>query len=126
MLEATYFNGWHYGTMASSLQEGVNIGVFNPEGYDCLRESSNFDKSITVIGFYVKCPDKIRMIRQLNRETDPDVEEICRRFFSDREDFEPLEENNAGLHEIKNVTPQDVHDAVLYIQQFVDGMGLSN
>ena len=36
MLEATYFNGWHYGTMLSSLKDGVNIGVFNPEGLDCL------------------------------------------------------------------------------------------
>ena len=36
MLEATYFNGWHYGTSKNSLVDGINIGVFNPGGYDCL------------------------------------------------------------------------------------------
>lgn len=85
MLEATYFNHWHYGTMASSLCEGVNIGVFNPEGYDCLTEMG--DSNIRVIGIYVSSDDKTRLLRQLNREENPDVHEIIRRFNTDEEDF---------------------------------------
>ena len=85
MLEATYFNDWHYGTMASSLHEGVNIGVFNPEGYDCLTEMGGGE--IKVIGFYINSDDKTRLLRQLNREENPDVHEIVRRFGADEEDF---------------------------------------
>lgn len=91
MLEATFFNDWHYGTMASSLHEGVNVGVFNPEGYDCLKEM--LPKDIQVIGFYVKAEDKTRMLRQLNRETNPDVKEIVRRFSADEEDFYDIDNN---------------------------------
>jgi len=61
MLEATYFNEWHYGTMESSLKEGVNIGVFNPEGFDCLTSSPLED--VIVYGYYIACSDKERMLR---------------------------------------------------------------
>lgn len=91
MLEVTYFNDWHYGTMASSLQEGVNVGVFNPEGYDCLKEM--LSKDIQVIGFYIKADDKTRLLRQLNREQYPDVHEIVRRFSADEEDFDYIDDD---------------------------------
>lgn len=91
MLEATYFNNWHYGTMASSLREGVNVGVFNPEGYDCLTEI--MPKEIKVFGFYVQAEDKTRLLRQLNREFNPNVKEIIRRFIADEEDFFDIDDN---------------------------------
>lgn len=92
MLEATYFNNWHYGTMKSSLVDGVNVGVWNPEGYDCLRETVKFDKDVKLLPYYVKCDDKTRLLRSLNRERHPDVHEIVRRFQADEEDFEWLDE----------------------------------
>lgn len=92
MLEATYFNNWHYGTMASSLQEGINVGVFNPEGYDCLKEMPS--KEVKVIGFYIHADPKTRLLRQLNREESPDVYEIIRRFNADEEDFSHIDEDD--------------------------------
>lgn len=92
MLEATYFNNWHYGTMKSSLVDGVNVGVWNPEGYDCLRETVKFDKDVKLLPYYVKCDDKTRLLRSLNRERHPDVHKIVRRFQADEEDFEWLDE----------------------------------
>ncbi len=92
MLEATYFNNWHYGTMKSSLIDGVNVGVWNPEGYDCLRETVKFDKDVKLLPYYIKCEDKTRLLRSLNREQHPDVHEIVRRFQADEEDFEWLDE----------------------------------
>ena len=94
LLEATYFNTWHYGTMKSALQEGINVGVWNPEGYDCLRESVRYDKDVKLFAYYLKCDDKTRLLRQLNREEHPDVHEIVRRFGTDEEDFEWLEEDD--------------------------------
>ena len=94
MLEATYFNTWHYGTMKSSLQDGINVGVWNPEGYDCLRETVKFDKDVKLLAYYLQCEDKTRLLRQLNREEHPDVHEIVRRFGTDEEDFEWLDDDD--------------------------------
>ena len=89
MLEATFFNGWHYGTMKSSLKEGINVGVFNPEGWDCLIEAPI--PGVAILGYYLYCDDKERLLRQLNREDYPDVHEIIRRFNADEEDFAVLD-----------------------------------
>lgn len=90
LLEATCFNNWHYGTLKSSLQEGVNIGVFNPEGFDSLI-SFEEKEEIILFGYFIDASDKIRMMRQLCRETNPDVAEICRRYFTDEDDFEMID-----------------------------------
>lgn len=87
MLEATSFNGWFYGTMKQGLDEnGWNIGVFNPEGIEYL--CANPDVEVEV--FYLSVSNKTRMLRQLNREDNPDVYEIVRRFSADEEDFKNL------------------------------------
>lgn len=88
MFEATSFNGWFYGTAKQSMDETVvNIGVFNPEGIEALLESNEVDVTV----YYVRATDKNRLLRQLNRENNPDVDEIIRRFKADREDFYELD-----------------------------------
>lgn len=88
MLEATCFNDWFYGTALQSLDMNkVNIGVFNPDGIDALLESPLVDVKV----FYIKASDKNRLLRQLNREENPDVDEIIRRFKADRDDFSDLD-----------------------------------
>jgi len=102
MLEATCFNGWHYGTAKSALQPGVNVGVFNPEGFDCLAEMPI--KDVKVLGYYLTCEDKTRLLRQLNREKKPNVNEIIRRWLADDEDFCEIEDD-ARLKIAWNETP---------------------
>jgi guanylate kinase len=120
MLEATYFNNWHYGTMASSLKDGINIGVFNPEGYDCLKEIGPSD-NIKVIGFYITCDDKTRLLRQLNRENDPNVGEIIRRFSADEEDFYDLDNDpNFPITIISNDKDKAILDVVLAINNYIE------
>lgn len=108
MLEATEFNGWHYGTMASSLsQDKINIGVFNPAGIAALLEDENLD--ITV--FHITAKPKTRLIRQLNREEEPNVYEILRRFFTDEDDFlelDRLEFDNSNYYELSNEESEDL------------------
>ena len=116
MLEATYFNGWHYGTSKNSLVDGINIGVFNPGGYDCLIQMP--EDEVKLIGFYIIASDKTRMLRQLNREQFPDVHEIVRRFQADEEDFEDLETApaiNVIINDNQNI--QDVVDEINTIIQ---------
>lgn len=116
MLEATYFNSWHYGTMKSSLKDGVNVGVFNPEGFDCLTEMEI--PGVTVMGYLIDCKDKTRMLRQLNREENPDVGEICRRYAADEDDFVELKGDPVyyKLDYCWNETLEDLEDIVSYIQ----------
>lgn len=87
MLEATEFNGWHYGTASSCLlKEKINIGVFSPTSIYCLMENSEIDLFI----YYIKASDKTRLIRQLNREENPEIEEIIRRYKADNQDFSDI------------------------------------
>lgn len=109
MFEATSFNGWFYGTTKQSMDETVvNIGVFNPEGIEALLESNEVDVTV----YYVCATDKNRLLRQLNRENNPDVDEIIRRFKADREDFCELDFDYIKL---PNNTLDDMDAAVRMI-----------
>lgn len=85
MLEATEFRGWFYGTQISALSEDtVNIGVFNPAGLSALQQNPDID----LIAIYVTASDKMRLIRCLTREENPDCDEIVRRYQTDKEDID--------------------------------------
>jgi guanylate kinase len=88
MLEATEFRSWFYGTPLESLsEEKINVGVFNPSGVACMLEDSRLE----IYPIYVMASDKTRLMRSLNREETPDCAEICRRYFTDVEDFKNLD-----------------------------------
>lgn len=122
MLEATEFNGWHYGTMKSSLIDGINIGVFNPEGYDCLTQLPM--KDVKIIGIYIRCNDKERLIRQLNREFEPNVKEIIRRYQTDEDDFIALDNKQLPqVIEIYNEAPMQINNLVMAIHNYIELYG---
>lgn len=109
MLEATSFNEWMYGTEYSALSEDkINIGVFNPTGIETL----SLDKKVDMYAYYVEVTDKERLLRQLNRETNPDVFEIIRRFKADCEDFSSLA---FYYNIIPNQTKKDFKNAISII-----------
>lgn len=86
MVEATIFNDWCYGSCLEHMHEdGINIGVYNPEGVAILQSIPD----IMVYSIFVDAPYKVRLLRQLNREENPDVKEIIRRFGADEADFSP-------------------------------------
>lgn len=81
-------NGWLYGTSKTSLARNkLNIGVFNPRGVEQLY--SNDDVDLTVM--LVEADDIVRIKRSLNREEDPDVQEIVRRYIEDNKDFKNID-----------------------------------
>lgn len=85
-IEEAEFNGWHYGTPLSALSENsCNVIVLNPEGYMSLLDNPK----INIIGtFELQVNDKQRLLRQLNREENPNVDEIIRRYKTDNNDFQ--------------------------------------
>lgn len=109
MLEASCFNDWFYGTGYESLRSDCyNIGVFNPEGIESLLAHPG----VAVDVYYVRATDKNRLLRQLNRETDPDVHEIIRRFKADMIDFEELEFVHSDL---PNNNKEDLDYSIRYL-----------
>ena len=85
-LEYAEFRGWRYGTLKTSIrQDKINIGVFNLSGVKQLLKLSR--EEYLIIPIYIQASDKTRLLRQLNREEDPDCTEICRRFNTDAEDL---------------------------------------
>ena len=88
MLECTVFNDWFYGTSYDSVRSDcVNIGVFNPTALESLAARPEVDLVI----IRVRAEAKTRLLRQLNREDSPDVDEIVRRYRADKEDFLDVE-----------------------------------
>lgn len=84
-IETAVFNDWKYGTSYASLSlDKVNIGVFDPQGVRSLTNSSEVGELAI---YRVMTPPEIRLLRQLEREENPNVKEICRRFRTDKADF---------------------------------------
>lgn len=91
-VEATVFKNWGYGTLMSSLKEDcLNIGVFNLEGLECLQDTLGDKLKLIII--YIDASSATRLIRQLSREGNPDVDEILRRYKADEEDFIDINKN---------------------------------
>ena len=109
MLEFTKFNDWFYGTAIQSLSiDKINIGVFNPAGIYALNKRDDIDLQI----YHIKTSPKQRLLRQLNREENPNVDEIIRRWETDKKDFSTTP---FTAIEIKNELPDDLRQGALAI-----------
>ena len=87
LLEFTTFRDWWYGTPIESLdKDKINIGVFNISGIDQLINKDYLNR-IDCVPIYIKTYPKIRLLRQLQRENEPDCNEIVRRYLTDEKDF---------------------------------------
>lgn len=90
LLEKTCFNNWYYGTSIKSLNENkINIGVFNPQAIQNIFDNL-YKNQIIILPIQIYTNNKIRLIRSLNREENPNCLEICRRFLADEKDFENI------------------------------------
>lgn len=78
------FNNWHYGVYKDDIKEEYwNIGVFNITAIQLLKINSDY----SVYPILCSCSDRVRLTRQLQREDNPDIEEILRRYEADKKDF---------------------------------------
>ena len=79
---------WFYGTEESALDKNkVNIGVFNVDGVEQLINKKYIDLSI----FNIFATDRLRLERQLKRDNNCSITEICRRWLKDEEDFKEIQ-----------------------------------
>lgn len=121
MIEASDFRDWFYGTEMKALKEDkINIGVFNPNGVRALKE----DSRIELLVFYVVASDQLRLIRALSRESNPDIEEIFRRYHTDKEDFSDID---FGFVPLVNNGKETIEDIVQIVKEnIIKYLGKSN
>ena len=90
IISAANYRGWVYGIEEKALTDNkINIGDFSLEDLDNLRYNNNIKLYI----IYLTAASKIRFIRSLQRESNPNIDEIYRRYLSDDEDFYWFEED---------------------------------
>ena len=117
MIEKAYFNGWNYGTSYDTLStDKVNIGVFNPTGIYSLLKRDDIELWV----YKIEVKDKTRLLRQLNREENPNVGEIIRRYQTDKIDFQNLYFEYSNL---PNETTEHLQAAVKEILTQAQTMG---
>lgn len=110
MLEVSEFNGWFYGTAIDSLSDDyINIGVYNLDGLEYLCQN---EKDTDNLIFYIDASDKTRLIRSLNREENPDVGEIIRRYGTDKKDFSSFDVSEYKGYKLQNETKEDLEDCI--------------
>lgn len=96
LLASTFFKEerWGYGIEKSELiSNKINICVWNPIGIDSILSEEDLDTRIVFLG----CNDKERLLRQLYREKNPNVQEIIRRFSADEKDFRDFKYFHSNL-----------------------------
>lgn len=118
MIESTCFNDWFYGTGFQSLDKNkINIGVFNPAGIEKLDKLHNVECWV----YYIETCPKERLLRQLMRESNPNVYEIVRRFHTDENDFSAM---NFTYDILVNETAGDLREAARQILGRVDELSI--
>lgn len=115
-IEAKEFNQWYYAASVEALDPNrINIGVFTPSGiYSLFEVQSRFN--LKILPIYVRVSDKTRLLRALNRENDPDVKEIIRRYAADEVDFSTLDFDYCTVW--NEVEPMDENDTVFTIVDY--------
>lgn len=84
MMEATTWDEQFYGTGYSALNpDKINVAVLNTEGIECLID----DRRIQLYPIFIAVEEKTRLLRMLNRESNPDIQKICRRIIQDADTF---------------------------------------
>ncbi len=112
-IEFTSFRNWWYGTSVDFLTKNkINIGVFNIKGIQSILE----DKEVDCLPIKISCYNKLRLIRQLNREINPDCDEIVRRFLTDKKDFQNIPFNYKVIYNNTNEVKPVLDDLEYYIK----------
>ena len=109
------FRGWYYGTTYTELQPNVvNIGIFDP---DRIRDIIENEKDIDLKVVCIMASDKARLMRQLNREKEPDVDEIVRRYQAEKKEWEKA---IFDIYPVFNETAEDYLISIATIQHIVE------
>ena len=114
------FNNWHYGVYKNDIKEECwNIGVFNINAIQLLKINSDYN----IYPILCSCSDRARLIRQLQREDNPDIKEILRRYEADKKDFLTIpfnydiinSENETSIQLLDESYKKAIYDTIVII-----------
>lgn len=89
-IEFNKFKTWYYGLTKQSLLSNPHdnlLLILNPSGLHSLIDYAAHN-NIKLIPIYIYCDERLRLIRTLQRNDN--VDEVLRRVYADREDFEDI------------------------------------
>lgn len=112
------FRGWLYGTSYDELKEDkINIGIFDPDRINDILEN---EKDIDLKVANIIVTDKERLIRQLNRELNPDIDEIIRRYQSEKSEWDRCKFDTIPIF---NNTATDWQNSIYKLRQIIAAWG---
>lgn len=109
-LEIGVFNNWIYATPIENVQDGWNITTCDVDAVNQMLSNMN---EIEIYPVYIYASDKTRILRALNREQDPDIKEIARRFLSDDEDYRYIDFDYITINNTDDFKLEDIEDELL-------------
>lgn len=120
----TFFtiNDWFYGVRVDDVcqdEKIVNIGIFTPFEINCLLDEQVPRGTVDLMVIYIDTNDKERLMRQLSRESDPDIREIIRRYQSDDRDYTQYELEDFNPIIVTNNTKADILANSLYLERAI-------
>jgi hypothetical protein len=84
MTAISIYRDWWYGIELDRLsKDKPNFVILDLLALDALSRNEDYDLTI----FKITASPKTRLLRQLNREQKPDVDEIIRRFKADKDEY---------------------------------------
>ena len=105
------YRGWYYGIDIRTIAEDkVNLVVLDVKQIRDLLTKDNVELTL----FKISASPKTRMLRQLNREENPDVDEINRRYRADKKEYATID---FEYIELQNETSQDADLALLQVMR---------
>lgn len=105
------YRGWYYGINAGAVSTiKPNIVILDIQQIRDLLKKEEVDLTL----FKITASPKTRMLRQLNREENPDVDEINRRYEADKIEYASIDFDYV---ELRNETAKDADLAMLEIMR---------
>jgi guanylate kinase len=138
-IEQQCFNGWFYGTRYEDLvpAPAINIGVFNISGIEQILAKTAtvepvigsvtldnvlaqfyIEHSIVILPIMLSCSDKMRLIHQLTREENPNIQEIFRRFNADDKDFSNIHFSYQVVYNQEGLLQDTVREVTNVVNSF--------
>jgi hypothetical protein len=115
---------WNYAThkqMSFKDNSNIYIGCYSIDSVDGLHYAYLSDEDVMVIPIHIVASGKIRLLRQLTREEDPDCFEICRRFQADLIDYSY--DLDFPYSTVSN--EEDIDTALGEIEKILVGLGIA-
>ena len=120
MTAISVYRDWMYGIETSELStKKPNFVILDLLALGALTRNPDYDLTI----FKISASPKTRLLRQLNREKNPDTDEIIRRYSADKEEYSRLD---FDYIELKNETQEDADRAMLEIMRAGCAAALGN